>query len=599
MSEQHEIQPNNENTEIISRFEEHLPLLERVVSQVLTGATASVRDMVYLGAAVLLRCASEYTPTCGLSFKDFAEVTLTSELLHHAHYPVPVLRLPHELAPFQARLNAMAQGLAAMLPPAPMALTTYPAMAMRHPAMMPQYPAINAEFYGMPSAAATPAGPNALQQVWGLFKKRLPLILGLVVATELGITAFTVKSPKTWIAETTINTGIGSNDPINGKSDWFTQGTIVANITELLKSRTVLENTIAALNLPTTPDKLVDHITVTRVGQAGLLKVGADATNAEASSELANTVVREFLRYYAGTQSHDARSNKSFFETQVRQSKDRLAKAEARLKSFKGAKVPEMEQSVPGRVADLMSQRDQARRDLAAASSGLSVAQAELARVKRDPLLTQKVINAAPVQTATEKLRDLEMNMMDARDIYGANSPVVENLKNQIARAKSQLRTTSVESLEQNPALAEGTAKVLALRTEQAQASARLGAIESQLAALSPQASTASTDQVTFEQLQRDVKIAENQYMDLETKFGQSNLAAQGAANLNMSVVDAALPPKEPVSSKLALKLALGLILSLGLGLFISFLMSLREKQAPTDAEELPKTTALLQTGAA
>ena len=49
----------------------------------------------------------------------------------------------------------------------------------------------------------------------------------------------TVTSPKTWVAYSTLNTGIGSKDPLGGGGDWFSQGTIVANITELLKSRTV------------------------------------------------------------------------------------------------------------------------------------------------------------------------------------------------------------------------------------------------------------------------------------------------------------------------------------------------------------------------
>jgi uncharacterized protein involved in exopolysaccharide biosynthesis len=594
MSEQQMRFPHNADA-AIARFEEHLPLLERVISQILSGTTASVRDLVYLGAAVLLRAAADYDVNCGLTFKEYAEVTVTSELLHHVHYPVPVLRLPHELTRYQARLNAMAQGLTAMLPPPSMSLVTYPGHAVRHPAMMPP---LQPEFYGGQSAA-TQQGPGALATVWNLFKKRMPLILGLVLATELGITAFTLKSPKTWVAYTTVNTGIGSNDPINGKSDWFTQGTIVANITELLKSRTVMENTITALNLQLPPDKLAEHITVTRIGQAGLLKIEADANNSEASAELANTTVREFLRYYATTQSHEARSNKSFFQGQVHSSKDKLAQAENRLKRFKGSNVPEMEASVPARVADLMAQRDQASRDLAAASSGLSVAQHELGRVKSDPLLSQRIMNAAPVQTATEKLRDLEMNLMDARDIYGANSPVVNNLKDQIAKSKGRLRTTTVDSLEQNPALAETTGKVIQLRTEQAMAGARLGAIQYQLAVLAPQASTASTDQVTYEQLQREVKIAESQYMDLQAKFGQSNLQAQGAANLAMNVVDPALPPKEPMSNKLALKLVLGLILSLGLGLFLSYLMSLRAKELEADTHVPQTTTALLHKGIA
>jgi uncharacterized protein involved in exopolysaccharide biosynthesis len=399
----------------------------------------------------------------------------------------------------------------------------------------------------------------------------------------------TLRAPKTWVAGTTLNTGIGTNDPINGKSDWFSQGTIVANITELLKSRTVMENTAKALDLAVAPDKLAEHITVARVGQAGLLKIEADANDPQAAAELANTTVREFLRYYAGTQSREARSNKGFFESQVRSSKERLRNAEARLKSFKGTRIPEMEATVPGRVADLIAQRDQARRDLAAASSGLSVALSELSRVKSDPLLSSRIMNQAPVQTATEKLRDLEMNLMDAREIYGADSPVVKNLKDQIARQKSRLRTTTADSMDANPALAETRGKVAILRTDVAMASARLSTIERQLAALAPQASVASSDQVTHEQLMREVKIAETQYLDLQTKFGQQSLIAQGASNLAMAVVDAALPPREPLSNKLALKLVLGFLLSFGLGMFISYLMSLREKPE-VEAKVEPQT---------
>lgn len=595
MSDQQDIQNHDA---AIARFEAHMPLLERVIAQVLTGSNGSVRDLVYLGAAVLLRCSAEYAEGSGLTFKEYAEVTITSELLHHMHYPVPVLRLPHELTGYQARLNAMAQGLAAALPPS-MALVTYPTMALRHPAMLPQHPMLALDFYG--SAAPTAQGPGLGGQLWGLFKKRLPLILGLVLLTEAGITAVTLKSPKTWVAGTTLNTGIGSNDPINGKSDWFTQGTIVANITELLKSRTVMENTAKALDLKTEPMKLAEHITVTRVGQAGLLKIEADAESSDAASELANTTVREFLRYYANTQSREARSNKGFFESQVKGAKERLAKAEQKLMAFKQDRVPEMEATVPQRVADLMAQRDQLRRDLAGASSALGVAESELARVKADPLLSAKIMNQAPVQTATEKLRDLEMNLMDARDIYGADSPVVKSLKDQIARQKGRLRVSQVESFEQNPALAETRAKVAGLRADVARASAALAETERQLGGMAGRAGAASGDQVRLEQLTREVKLADAQYTDLSNKFGQQSLLAQGATNLNMTVVDAALPPKESLGNKLALKLVLGLILSLGLGMFISYLMSLREKpDAEAEAPSPPSgTKVVLHQGAA
>ena len=106
---------------------------------------------------------------------------------------------------------------------------------------------------------------------------------------------------------------------------------------------------------------------------------------------------------------------------------------------------------------------------------------------------------------------------------------------------------------------------------------ARLRSLDSSIATMQPKARTASTNQVTYEQLQREVRIAETQYMDLQTKFGQASVLAQGASNLNITVVDPAIPPREPESSKLLLELILGLVLSLGLGMFVSYLLSLRE----------------------
>ena len=585
--------PISADAETMARFEGHLPLLERVISQLLTTGAGSVRDMIYFGAAVLLRCAAEWNDGVGLTFKEYAEVTLTGELLHHMHYPVAVMRLPAELGPYQPMLNAMAQSLASVHAGPTMAMATYHAMAMRHPAMMPQHTmALTAggEFYGAPSHAGQPGAGSALQLVWKLIKRRLPLIVALVMATEAGITYHTLNSPKTWVAYTTLNSGIGAKDPLGGGGDWFSQGTIVANITELIKSRTVLENTITALTLDTNPEDLADRITVSRMGQAGLLKIEADAEEPKAAAELVNTLVREFMRYYATSQSQDARSNKAFFESQVKAAERRLRVAETNLKGFKGAFVPEMQADVPARVSDLMAQRDEAQRNVAAASAALTVVLRELNAIRRDPLLSQRIMNSGSVMTATEKMRELQLNLMDARDIYGKDSPVVKNIESQIARARSQLRTTTVEATEQNPALADASARVVQLRADVAMNSARLASLNRSIAAMKPMAKQSSVNQVTYEQLQREVKIAETQYLDLQAKYGQSNLVAQGAANLAVSVVDSAVPPKEPLSSKLLLKLILGLLLSFGLGLFISYLLALRERDE--DAEDVVRQAA-------
>ncbi|HEY9722967.1 MAG TPA: GNVR domain-containing protein, partial [Oscillatoriaceae cyanobacterium] len=507
------------------------------------------------------------------------------------HYPVPVLHLPEALGPYAPRLAAMAQSLTALRPNPPLALATYQAAALQHPALMGAY--APPEFYGQPAAHH---GPNMAATIWKLFKKRMPLILGLVLLTEIGITVFTIKSPKTYVADTTLNSGIASKDPLSQGGDWFTQGTVIANLTSLITSRTVLSNTISALGLHTTPDKLADQVKVTRIGATALLQVEADADTPEQASDLANTLVRQFLQFYIASQTHEARSNKSFFETQVDQAAAKLDQAEAKLKAFKATNVPELAAGVPQHVSDLQAQRDEAVNNLAASRAALATVEHEIAKLKADPMLRERVMGNAAVMTSGDKLRLLQQNLQDAISIYGKNSSVVSQLKTEIARAKANVNVSAADALDQNPALADAMTKRVGLMADISSNEARLSALNSALAKLEPQARSASTNAVTYDQLQRDVTIAAAHYQDLATKYDQSNLLAQGAANLNISVVDPAIPPRKPLDSKLGLKLVLGFILSLGLGLFISYLMSLRE-QPEAEAEPAAPGTKLLRPG--
>lgn len=581
------------NASATARVSAHLPTLERVALQVVSANGGSVRDAVYVGALALFKAASEWTEATELAFSEYAEIVITSEILRHVHYPVPVLQLPEALAPFRPQLDAMARSIAELRPAsAGLMLVTQNAAALRHPyALAP----VGLGAPGLePLAAGEGSSADALgifKKLGTLFKRHWLLVSAIVVATEVGVAAYTVTAPKTYLAETTLNSGIGSKDPLSGGGDWFTQGTVVANLAELMKSRTVLENTSQALKLEMDLEDLAKRLSVNRMGQTGLLKVEAEAASPEAASDLANAVVREFLRYYAGTQSHSARSNRAFFESQVSQAQNRLRQAEARLKRFKGEHVPEVLTGVPQRVSDMLAARDEAARNLAAAQAGLAAVQRELASIRANPLLSQRIINTEAVVTAGDRLTTLNQNLADAQAIYGANSPVVAELKKQLARAKSQLATTAADATDQNPALAEASARVVELRAEVAMNRARLGSLNKALAGLQPQARRASTSQVTYEQLQREVRIAETQYLDMQTKFSQSNLLAQGAENLNISVVDPAIPPAEPLSAKLGLKLLLGFLLSAGLGLFLSYLLSLRKPGAEADPAARPTGT--------
>ncbi|MEB3220591.1 MAG: GNVR domain-containing protein [Candidatus Sericytochromatia bacterium] len=556
----------------LSLFEAHLGVLARVVQALAPAHAGQARALVTLAALLLLRAATEWRPASGLRFSAYAEATLGSELLRHLDRPLPPLALPPELAPFASRLQGVADAVAREA-------------SGRLPAVVGQAGGRPLVGVSVPLALvpepASPGEEAARGLPWGRMRRHLPAVLGLVLATELGVLAHAWHTPPVWVARATLDSGLGAQRLLGGGGDWFSQGTLIANVMELLKCRTVLTAVIGTLKLADTPETLARRLTVSRLGQAGLLRLEAEASEAPAAAELANTVVREFLRYYASTQSLDARSDQAFFESQTRAAARRLREAEGALTRFRRDRVPELQAALPGRTSDTLAQRDEAARSLAATTAALAVVQRELAAIRRDPLLSERILDQQAVVTAGDRLRDLAANLADAKALYGPASPVVKGLQAQLARARSQLRTSATEATEQNPALAEARARLVQLRADAAMQRARLTSLDATLARLHPQTRQASQDHVRHDQLTRDVKVAEGHYMELQTRLGQSTLAAMGATSVPVSVVDPAVVPPEPEGAKLPLKLVLGALLSLGLGGLASYVAALASARRP------------------
>ncbi len=414
------------------------------------------------------------------------------------------------------------------------------------------------------------------------------LILSLVLVFECGIAALTLTVPPTYLASTTLNTGMGRRDPLSGGGDWFTQGVAIANITELLKSRSVLQETLESLKWPQSPEDLQKRITITRLGQAGFLRIDAEAEGAADAANLANTLVRVFLDIYASHQSSDARSNQAFFIGQVRVARQRLDRAEGALRAFRARALPELHAAVPQRVNDLLSQREEALSTLSAAEAGLKSLQEQWRQLQNSPEAKRALVHQGTLDTPLERVRELENNLQDAREIYGPRADIVKLLTQQLTRARQGLAVARDESESNRPAFAETRTRLAQLRTDVAMARARLQAIDRSLATWQPQAGLAGTQQVTHEQLAREVKVAETQYLELQAQLGQSRLQAQGAQNLPISVIDPATAPEQPTSNKLALKLALGAPVALALGLGLAHFLARPRRRRTHDPKDVP-----------
>lgn len=590
----------------LERCESQLPLLQHLVSRAMASEATEVRPLVDAGARALYLAAVAYgADPIGarrqVPFGEYAEAAVTSALRDMLVFGRQAA-LPAELARLEERLSAMAAQL-----------QSERASFLPAPGSFPEGAGLGAMPPGGLSPAAGPGGQTPvgaaslgpaqgglvrralseeefpilasgsdgglLSAIGGLFKRHWAVIAAIAIATEAAVFALVTTAPKTYKAETTINTGIASGISATGAAiDWFKAGALMGNLTEILLSRAVLERTIAKLQLDLAPEWLAKRLEVERVGQTDLLRISATALSAEEASKLANTHVSEFMAYYAGMTGRDASKTNRFVTEQAQEAEQRLRAAESKLKGFKETALPEAQLALSEQLADTRRARDETQQLLAAARSGLSTVEAELARLQADPQVSSAVRLSPEVDAAQERLRTLHENLADARSVLGPQHASVKELEGQIAKASGQLQVATRRVAGGESGMADVVARRIALKVELAQNQARLSAIEATLRDLEPKVKSASSEQVTLSQLQREVEIAAGDYLRLRQRSGETRMAAVGAATLPLTVIDPAEPPRRPESQKMPVKLALGLIVSLLFGGVVGYLLDLRRK---------------------
>lgn len=566
----------------LERFEAHLPLLRHVVARAMAAGGGPARPLLYAGAIGLWQAAMDFgesvAAASGAGFAETAEVAVTSALLDVMHFGT-MRPLPEPISAYAPRLDELSEQLQAEV--TPQALVTYGAL-MRRPGLGAQAPVTFEEFPVM----ATGGEGALLSAIGGIFRRHWPLIAAIALVTEVAVFAMVKTAPRTYKAETTVNTGIASGISATGAPiDWFKAGALMGNLTEILLSRAVLDRTIAALKLDTTPELLAKRIEIEKVTQTDLLKISATALSAQEASELANTHVREFMAYYTGMTGRDAGKANRFISQQAQGAESRLREAEEKLKSFKESTMPEAQLALSEQLADTRRLRDETTQLIASAQSGLSMVESELRRLKADPAMTSAVMMSPEVDAAGERLKTLNENLRDARSVLGANHPSVKDLEAQIAKASGQLQVTTRRVAGGEQGMADVIARRIALKVELAQNQAKLSAIDATLRDLEPKVKSASSAQVTLTQLQREVEIAAADYQRLSQRAGETRVAASGAATLPLTVLDQAIPPLRPESQKLPVKLALGLIVSLLFGVVTGYLLELRRKPETASGE--------------
>jgi uncharacterized protein involved in exopolysaccharide biosynthesis len=302
--------------------------------------------------------------------------------------------------------------------------------------------------------------------------------------------------------------------------------------------------------------------------------------------KVAQFVLSRIMTYYFakhvevfGSQTHP-----QFFETKADAFGKQLADAEQAISDFRTTNnVSQIDTQIEvliGRIADLEGNIENTAAEtkgLEALVSNLSGSLAKRPKM-HEVAKTSGMVNFA-ADTIKEKLIELRAEEKDLANRFQDGYRPLEDVRLKIKDLEGQLatekeyRTETTVQLDRNYEGLEHTA--LNEAAQIAARHARHEALKGELEKLKGELAILNAHQVTLVRLERDREIAEKEYKEYREHLQRSNIAvAMDESNIsNVSEIQPASAPIDPIRPKKARNIGLGILLGIFLGLAYAFLL--------------------------
>ncbi len=306
--------------------------------------------------------------------------------------------------------------------------------------------------------------------------------------------------------------------------------------------------------------------------ESNVLSIFVSWSEPRFAAAVANAWVKAFIATTLELRVDPARQYSNFFETQVREARTTLERAQARLSEF---------QKANGIIAsDERLDVENAR--LQELSSQLVALQAQQAdAVSRDAQVAarrgdrmQEVLNNPLINQLKSEITRAEAQLQDLMARYGDAHPQVISAKASLAEQRAKL--------EQETKAAVGSVGVT-LNINRQRVSEVRGALESQRDKLVRLRTVRDEGMV----LQRDVDNAQKAYDTVFARSNQTQLESQNTQS-NINLLTEAVAPAEPAGPNVALNTVIAAMAGLVLGAGLCTVLELRDRRVrgPQDLAE-------------
>lgn len=258
------------------------------------------------------------------------------------------------------------------------------------------------------------------------------------------------------------------------------------------------------------------------------------ARDPELAQLVVNKLIENFEKLHISALS--SQGSVEFFESQLAEQRTILDDSEQRLREIKTASQM---LTLAGKQGSLQSEQDnvkllqlQARADLAAAKSRVSELQTALSQIPEN--LNSQATRGIEV-SASSSMRDrlfaLEIQEKELASRYEANHPELKKVREQLAEAReimeAQDRKTEQTTEAVNPVYLDMQRELLGTKATIAALMSKLEDLREQEEQISQRIAKLNELSIEAEQLQRKIKIAEDNFFNYSRKLEEARIRAE------------------------------------------------------------------------
>lgn len=421
-----------------------------------------------------------------------------------------------------------------------------------------------------------------LRQLWQALWRRKWIIAGLFLVSCVVAYMYSSRMTPVYEATTTVVVrerpsalSLPGLEGLTGGGQSYVQSSL-----NLFRSRTLALQTAHRLGFDYdvhSPEfnSFRSRISVQPSSGSDMVRISVQHEDPELAERIANMLVETFIEESQRMNSQDVRAAREFIQAQLTQFEADLEQAEENLVRYKEQAEIVAPSGETAAVLDGITRLENLRAEATVArqtaQSRLNALQGELAGERRNVVSGSVVASNPLIGSIRSQLASLEAQLAAAREQYTERHPRVVSLAAQINEYRREL-SDQIARLETADTDTQLSQEMVSLQAEVMAQGARIEALDALIADREALLGDLPEKELRLTRLIRAANVTEGIFTTLLQRYEEMRIN-EAMESANVSILDAAIPPRSPIKPRVRLNVAIAGFLGLFVGVGLAFLL--------------------------